>query len=218
VTYVPIFIKAMALAIKKNPEANQILFKKLFGYRIVRFERVDVNLPVTRKINGRIVTFVATVRDAPAKPLRQIQDEVSESERGEPQDIFAIRRFEMLSKMPFWLTQLIHWRMTRSPEFYVNNVGTCGLTFAEGGADEFIFPIAPTSVVFGIGGVQREAVVRGDEIAIARMQRCTLMVDNFVVPGPTGTRLGRDFKELLESGEFITAELTDSTLSRNTHG
>src|SRR5690242_14124621 len=39
VTPLAVFIKATALAVERNPEANAILFKRLLGYRIASFDR-----------------------------------------------------------------------------------------------------------------------------------------------------------------------------------
>ena len=208
ITYLPLYVKATALAVQRNPQANAILFRKLFGLRIVQFEQVDVNLPITRKVDGRWITFIGTVRNAAAKSLAQIQQEISAYQRCPPGESFAIRRLLRFARMPLWLAQLVHWRMTRSPEFYIRNVGTCGLTLVEGGDwFEHLFPIAPTSVVFGLGAARREPVVRRDAVAVGRVLKCTLMADNFVVSGLLGARLAKDFKGLLESGSFVRAEL-----------
>ena len=156
-----IFVKATALAIQRSPEANAILFRRWFGYRIVQFERVDVNLPITREFEGRIVTFIATIRDAAAKSLAQIQAEITSHQRRPAEECVALARFQRFAKMPLWLARLIHAWMTRSPRFYVSNVGTCGVTFlADQNLGRF-FPIAPTSVVFSIGSTQWEPIVRG---------------------------------------------------------
>ena len=210
ITSKPIFVKATALAIERTKEANSILFRHWFGYRIVQFERVDVNLPVTRQLNGRTITFVATVRDAARKSLAVIQAELTAHQRSSPEECFALRRFTKFSRMPLWIARWIHWWMTCSPRFYSSNVGTCGVTFLEQNDLEYLLPIAPTSVVFGLGGVQWEPVVRGDEIVKARMMKCTMMADNFVISGPLGLRVARDFRELLENGSFVTAEFPDN--------
>lgn len=207
ITYVPIYVKATALAIQRNPEANTILFKRLFGLRTVQFENIDVNLPVTRLMVGRPVTFIGTVRDAAAKSLADIQEELIRYQKGSPNDSFAMRRFQSLARMPLWKLRLIHWGMTRSTRFLIRNVGTCGVTFVEGDSGEHMFPIAPMSAVFGIGGACSEPVVRGDVIGVARVLKCTLMVDNYVISGLTGAKLAKDFKDLLESGSFVTGEL-----------
>jgi pyruvate/2-oxoglutarate dehydrogenase complex dihydrolipoamide acyltransferase (E2) component len=193
--------------VEANPEANSILFRTLFGLRIVHFDSVDVNLPITREVEGRRITFIATVREAGRKSLGEIQHELSHHERCEPEESFYIRRLRQFSGMPLWLAQLVHRRMTWDPGFYTRNVGTCGLTLAEGDWFEHGFPIGPTTAIFGIGGARREPVVRGDAIVAERILHATLMADNYVVSGLTGAKLIRDFKELLESGSFIEAEL-----------
>ena len=48
ITNVAVYVKAVALAMARHPEANAILFKRWYGFRIVRFDRVDVNVPITR--------------------------------------------------------------------------------------------------------------------------------------------------------------------------
>jgi pyruvate/2-oxoglutarate dehydrogenase complex dihydrolipoamide acyltransferase (E2) component len=208
ITYLPIYVKATALALRSNPEANAILFKKLLGYKIVRFANVDVNLPISRRIGERMVTFIATIRDAASKSLADIQDEIRGHQQCPPETSFAIKRILQFEKLPFWMASFLHWRMTRSPSFYTRNVGTCGVTFSETGRDwDRVFPIAPTSVVFGIGSALREPVVRGDEIVIGRILKCVLMVDNFVVSGLAGARLAHDFKQALETGAVIRQEL-----------
>jgi pyruvate/2-oxoglutarate dehydrogenase complex dihydrolipoamide acyltransferase (E2) component len=210
ITYLPIYVKATALAVHRHPEANAILFRKPFGYRIVQFERVDVSLPITRKVGDRWITFVGTICGAAAKSLAAIQEELLAYQRCPPEESFAIRRFQRFARMPFWMAQLIHRKLTRDPQFYGRNVGTCGLTLLEGDWGEHLFPVAPTSAVFGLGAARREPVVRGDAIVIRRMLKCCLMVDNYVVPGLIGARLGQEFRELLESGALISEELEAS--------
>src|SRR5262249_24244401 len=111
-----------------------------------------------------------------------------------------------------WLAKLIHAWMTRSPSFYVNNVGTCGLSLVEGGGYwGRMFTLAPTSIVFGLSSPAKRPVVRGDAVVVARMLPCVLMLDNSVRHGNVGAKLTQDFIELLESGSFVEAELRQAT-------
>jgi hypothetical protein len=172
---------------------------------------VDVSLPITRALNGRSVTFIATVRDAPGKTLAAIQEELRFHQRCPPEESPALQRFRRFGRMPFWMAQLVHRRLTRDPGFFGRSVGTCGLTMMEGAEwGDHLFPVAPSSVVFGIGAARRQPVVRGEEIVIRRMLNCCLMIDNFVIPGPAGARLAGEFCHLLESAEVVTRELTVS--------
>jgi pyruvate/2-oxoglutarate dehydrogenase complex dihydrolipoamide acyltransferase (E2) component len=206
VTKVTLLVKALALAVAQNPKVNAILFRRLLGPRIVQFERVDVNLPIMRRIGQRTITFIGVIRNAPEKSLAEIQQELTNYQRCDPAQSPAIRRVMWFDGKPLWLARLVHWRMGSDPEFYIRNVGTCGLTLGHGN-HEHAFPIAPTSAVFALGGVARRPVVRGEEVAVARVMKCTLMIDNFVVPGLVGERLIYDFQRLLESGSFVQDEL-----------
>jgi pyruvate/2-oxoglutarate dehydrogenase complex dihydrolipoamide acyltransferase (E2) component len=208
VTNLALYVKAVGLAVARNPEGNSILFRKLFGLRVVRFERVDVNLPITRHLGERTITFIGTVRDAPNKSVAQIQAEITEYQRCPPEQSFAIKRFLSFDNKPLWLARLIHAWMTWSPRFYISNVGTCGISLVEGGGRwGRMFTLGPTSVVFGLSSPARRPVVRGDTVGVARLLPGVLMIDNFVVSGNVGAKLARDFVELLESGSFVEEEL-----------
>lgn len=211
ITYRPIYVKALARTLVRHPEANAILFKRalgLFGLRrIVRFERVDVNLPVTRELDGHTVTLIATVRDAARKTLAEIQDELTEVEKGDPATLPSVERFRKLAHLPPLVIRLVHWLLTVSPRFYVKSVGTCGLTFLEGNWYDDFFPIGPTSVVFSIGAAREEPVVVEGAIEVRRLQHCVVSVDNYVVSGPIGLEVARHFRELVESGALVDEEL-----------
>ncbi len=216
ITYLPIWIKATALAIERHPEANTILFRKPFGHRLVRFEQVDVNVPVTRQLDGHTITFIGTVRDAAHKSLLQIQQELTAIQREPPQTNFALQRYRKLARIPSWLIRLIHWWMTISPQFYVNNVGTCGVTTIGGDWYDYFLPIAPTSFVFGIGAIRDEAVVREGSVVSRRVLRCSTMADNYVVSGLSGADVAHDFKDLIERGTVIRRELDELRTTTDT--
>ncbi len=211
ITYKPILVKATAIAIEQTPEANSILFRSGLGMRVVRFDSVDVNLPITRELDGRTITYVATIRRAAEKSLAEIQTELTHFQKASPEDCFPLRRFQKFAGVPLWVARLIHWWMTRSPRFYVGNVGTCGLTFSEYRGTGQFFPVAPTSVVFGIGGTSEEPVVREGQLEVGRVMNCALMIDNFVISGLAGVQLAEDFRELLESASFVWNEMSGSS-------
>jgi pyruvate/2-oxoglutarate dehydrogenase complex dihydrolipoamide acyltransferase (E2) component len=207
ITNLAVFVKAVGVTLARHPGANAILFKRWYGYRIVQFNRVDVNVPITRRISGSDLTFIGTVRAAAEKTIAEIQAELSALQRDPPESLPAVQRLLWFANKPLWLARLIHAWMARSPAFYLRNVGTCGLTLGGEEGQEHFFPIAPTSVVFGIGSLRSEPVVRDGQISAARILRCSLMIDNYVVAGLLGGALLKEFKALLESGHILTDEL-----------
>jgi pyruvate dehydrogenase E2 component (dihydrolipoamide acetyltransferase) len=206
-TNLAIYVKAVAMTIKRHPEANAILFKRWYGYRIAQFDRVDVNVPVTREIQGAPLTFIGTIRSAVEKSLSEIQAELTTLQRDPPDSLPGLKRLLWFEGKPLWLARLIHAWMARSPKFYSRNVGTCGLTLGGDDGQEYFFPIAPTSVVFGIGALRNEPVVRDGQLAIGRILRCTIMGDNYVLSGLLGASLIKEYKSLLETGDVIHREL-----------
>ena len=211
ITTLPILVKATALAVARFPRANSVLFKRWIGYRIVRFADVDVNVPVTRVVDGAPLTFLVIVRKANEKTLGEIQDQlerVLKSPPGEVAEIARITRAARLSRLGWWL---YHWLMIRSPAFYARNGGTCALTVMnEAWGDQF-FPIGPTTCLFSVGGTRAEPVVDGDKIVVRRLAHVCLGADNYVMPGFQAAEVARAFQTLVEDPDFIRKELEAST-------
>jgi pyruvate/2-oxoglutarate dehydrogenase complex dihydrolipoamide acyltransferase (E2) component len=194
----------MAMAVARNPGANTVLFKKMFwGYRAVKFKNVDVNLPITRKVDDRLVTFIGTIRMADKKSLIDIQAELTHLQHCPESESEAIARIRKFSKMPLWLSLLVHWWMTKSAKFYIKQVGSCGMTLMQGKGERF-FPIGPTSAIVGFGvPAKAPAVDDSGEVVAIRTLKCVVMVDNYVVSGLVGAKLVQDLIDLMEEAEVF---------------
>jgi pyruvate/2-oxoglutarate dehydrogenase complex dihydrolipoamide acyltransferase (E2) component len=214
VTLTPFFIKAVALSIRANPAANRILFQRFpLRRRIVQFENVDVNVPITRIINGERVTFIGTIRGADKLTIAQIQDELIHLQRDAPEQSPYVRKMEMLRRAPPIAVSLYHWLMSRSPRFYLKNAGTCGVTTLDGMPGGFFFPIGPTTATFGIGGIGDEVVARDGAPVVRRVLRVALALDNYVAGGPEGLELALTFQRLLGSCTFVESEFAEQSAS-----
>jgi pyruvate/2-oxoglutarate dehydrogenase complex dihydrolipoamide acyltransferase (E2) component len=208
VTLLPLFVKAIALSVKQNPDANRILFKRFpFGLRIVRFSRVDVNLPITRKLGGEWITFIGTLRDVDNMTVAQIQDELAKLQKGPAEQSPYIQKVVKLKKAPPFVATLFHWLMTRSPKFYLKNAGTCSLTVLEGMRGDYFLSSGPTTSLFCLGGIGDEPVVRDGQVVVRKIAKVALGLDNYVISGLEGLNLARTFQQLCESGSFVEAEL-----------
>jgi hypothetical protein len=208
VTLLPFFVKAVALSIEATPGINRILFKKWpWGKRIVRFNVIDVNLPITREVHGEMVTFVGTLRGVNKMTVGQVQDELEKLQRGPPEDSPYIQKLVKLKSAPPIAARIFHWLMTRSPKFYLKNAGTCSLTTLDGMKGDHFFSVGPTTSLFCIGGIGDEPVVRDGKVVPARIAKIALALDNYVVSGLDGVLVARKFQELLESCSFVEEEL-----------
>lgn len=212
VTLVPFWVKATALAVRASPGVNQILFKRFpFGRRIVRFRDVDVNLPVTREVDGELVTFIGTIRGADTLSVGQIQDEIETLQRAAPEDSPSITKYRKLKAAPPFVASIFHWLMTWSPAFYRKNAGSCSLTTLDGMRGDHFFSVGPTTSLFCIGGIGDEVVARDGVPVVRRMMKAALALDNYVVTGLDGLVLARTFQQLLETCSFVDDELSGSS-------
>lgn len=210
VTLTPFFIKAVALSVRAVPAVNRILFRRFpFGKRMVRFHVVDVNVPITRTVDGERLTFIGTIRGADELEISEIQDQLAQMQRGAPEESPYIQKLRKLKAAPPVLASIYHWLMTRSPAFYLKNAGTCGITTLEGMSSGHFFPIGPTTAVFGLGGMGDQVIARDGAPVVRRVLSVALALDNYVVAGPDGLLLARTFQELVESCSFVERELAD---------
>ena len=211
ITTLPILVKATALAVAGIPLANSVLFKHWIGYRIVRFTHVDVNVPITRLVNGEPLTFLVIVRKANERTLAEIQAQLEHALKGPPEEVAELVRITKVSRLPRLGWWLYHWLMTRSPAFYVRNGGTCALTVMnESWGDQF-FPIGPTTCVFSVGGTRAEPVVEDEQIRTRRVVHICMAADNYVLSGPQASAVAHAFQTLVEDPGFIRAELNAPT-------
>ena len=212
VTLLPFFIKAVALSVRSTPNANRILFRRFpFGRRIARFSAIDVNVPITRMVDGELMTFIGTLRNVDGMTIGQIQDALEQMQRGDPAASPYIEKLRKLKRAPPFVALLFHWLMTRSPAFYLKNAGTCSLTTLDGMRGEQMFALGPSTSVFGIGGIGDEPVVRDGQVVVRRMLRASIALDNYVLSGGDGLALARAFQTLLESASFVHDELAHAT-------
>jgi len=210
VTLMPFFVKAVALAIRDNPAANRILFQRFpFRRRIVSFDVIDVNVPVTRIVDGEQLTFVGVIRGADKLSIAEIQDELRCMQRDPLEESPYLQKMERLRRASAFALSLYHWLMSRSPSFYLKNAGTCGITVLEGMAGGLFFPIGPSTAVFAIGGIGDQVVARDGAPVVRRMMDVGLTLDNFVVGGPDGLQLALTFHQLLETCSFVKTELDE---------
>lgn len=210
VTLVPFFIKAAALAVRANPAANRILFQRFpFGRRIVRFEVVDVSVPIARTVNGEQVVFVGTIRGADNLTIGEIQDELVRMQRDPPERSPYLQKIAKLKRASPFAVSLYHWLMARSPGFYLKNAGTCSITALDAMPGGHFFPIGPTTTMFGIGGIGDQVVARDGVPVVRKTLRASLALDNYVVNGPEGVQLSQTFQQLLESCSFAKKELKE---------
>ncbi|GAC1598495.1 MAG: hypothetical protein NVS3B20_20720 [Polyangiales bacterium] len=136
---------------------------------IIIHRRVDISVAVA--IDDGLVTPV--VRDADRKSVHAISVEVRE----------LANRAKNKKLKPEEMT---------GGTFSISNLGMFGV-------DSFAAVInPPEGAILAVGRVRREAVVRGDQLAVGQRLACTLSCDHRVVDGAIGAAFLRELRLLVE--------------------
>jgi pyruvate dehydrogenase E2 component (dihydrolipoamide acetyltransferase) len=158
-------IRACALALRAHPHVNA-------SYRDERWEQhpaVHIGVAVA----GDRTLVVPVVRDADAKPLREIARETKA----------LAERVRVGTISPQELVEAT---------FTVSNLGMLGVDAFEAVID------VPQAAIIAVGAIKQRPVVRGGELAVGRTMWVTLACDHRIVYGAEAARFLGDVRRLLE--------------------
>ncbi|MFZ5882811.1 MAG: dihydrolipoamide acetyltransferase family protein [Chloroflexota bacterium] len=159
-------VKAVALALRQFPNLNATLK----GNEIIQFGHVNVGVAVT--VPGGLMTVV--VKDADAKPLRQISGEIK---------AMAARAREGKVKP----------EDVEGSTFSTSNLGMYDV-------DEFIAIInPPEAAILAIGSAKEVPVVESGQIKIGWRMKATISVDHRVSDGAEAAQFMQKLAEFLEN-------------------
>jgi len=213
-SYTALVVRALALALRDFPYANQRIlrgrFFPLLKSRIQKFDHSDITVATERDLPG--VTNVASVdilRSAEDLSLPAInsilrklaQSDESTNENWRKQKFFMTARprwlFRFLSKFPNWF-----------PKAWVDYRGGAAVVSspAKYGADTLVTSWAwPIGVSFGF--VKERPVVRDGKVVACPTFNLILNFDRRIMAGAQAGRFFARIKEYLESPHLLTSGL-----------
>jgi pyruvate/2-oxoglutarate dehydrogenase complex dihydrolipoamide acyltransferase (E2) component len=209
-SYTAVVVKALALALKDFPYANQWIvrgrFFPLLKSRIQQFNHSDIAVATERDLPG--VTNVASIdilRHAEDLPLSAIngtlrklaQSDESNNEAWRKQKYFMMGRprwlFRFLSKFPCWFPKA--WVEYRGGAAVVSSP-------AKYGVDALVTSWSwPIGVSFGY--VKARPVVRDGKVVVCPTFNLILNFDRRIMAGAQAGRFFARFKEYLENPEKV---------------
>lgn len=120
-----VVIKAVGLWCAQHPCLNRVLFRGLWGDRVVEFDRVNVNVPVMLRRDGIEQLSATIIQDADQKSLSDIRAELKEAINRDPMSL-PVGRYVWGRSNTWWnrlRLRVIHWVVNRFPGFYVRAGG-----------------------------------------------------------------------------------------------
>jgi pyruvate/2-oxoglutarate dehydrogenase complex dihydrolipoamide acyltransferase (E2) component len=181
-------LKCLSQALREYPEVCALLLPRR---RILLFPTIDLNVLVERDIEGQRVPLPVVIRDAGAKSIAQISEELRRAQLQTVSGQIVLgagraRRSERLyGLLPAWLRRWILRRVIRNPASYRGRLAPVSVTSVGmfGKVNGWFLPLGMTPLVVGLGAVTRKPWALGDQIQLRDILHLSLLLDHDVVDG-----------------------------------
>lgn len=203
-------VRCIAIAIAEHPDLNLIRH----GRRLVRFDDVDVSVPVEVLTKEGNFPRQIVIRRAQHKSVAQIYAEIEAARRryehsGETSDEDRWARRGMRSML--WLPGFVRrafMRLFITSAFRIKaRAGTTLVTsvgkFASVPGFSFTFSPGPRAAVFVVGGVVDKPWVHENALDVRSVLSLSIMIDHDLVDGAPAARFAARLGELIQSGEGL---------------
>jgi pyruvate/2-oxoglutarate dehydrogenase complex dihydrolipoamide acyltransferase (E2) component len=206
-------VRSIALAIAEHPDLNLVRH----GKRLVRFEDVDVSVPVEVHTPDGEFPREVVIRRAQHKSAREIYAELEgarsrHDSTGETsdEDRWARRTMGMFRRLPKFMRVAFIRYILRSAFRVKAQAGTTLVTsvgkFASIPGFSFTFSTGPRAAVFVVGSVVDKPWALEAQIMPRKVLSLSLIVDHDLVDGAPVARFARRLQELVESADGLRTE------------
>jgi pyruvate/2-oxoglutarate dehydrogenase complex dihydrolipoamide acyltransferase (E2) component len=200
VTATAFLLKAISLAQKEFPESRSYFLP--YG-TLVTYENIVAGFTIEREVKGQPVVFFGEIERPCEKSILEIADELRACSSAELMSVKKLREQVRFAEMPWllrWFILLLGaWfpacrLLCMKATFGLSSLGSLGVSTAFG-------PSVCTSV-FGVGAVQKRAVVVDDQIVIKSMLSLALSYDQRAMDGGQAARFLNKVRSIIESGSI----------------
>lgn len=208
-SYTALVVRAVALALRRHPEANRLIMPGLLGRRLVQLEDVDIAVAVERDGPGQDqAASVAIVRGADGKDPAQITDEMAMLARPDEPNWRALRR--IATTLPGWLAVPAISLPGMTPGMWTRYRGGSMLISspAKYGVDCMVGHwLWPHGVSFGL--VKERPWVADGQLVVRPTMHLTLSFNRCIIAGGPAARLMATISALLTDAEHALVDAAD---------
>jgi pyruvate/2-oxoglutarate dehydrogenase complex dihydrolipoamide acyltransferase (E2) component len=202
-------LKCIGEAASRHKEVHAV--KK--GFKLYRFDDVDISITVEKVINGQNTPLPLIIRKTNEKTVHQITDEIikAREESVEESTLLATQKEGKFKKifpsLPKFIRKIVYWRFGRDPLYLKDFAGTVSLTSVGmfGNIRGWGIPIGVTNLMFTLGGIIKKPVIIENKIETREILHMTVMFDHDVVDGAPAARFISDLQNLIENGYGLEA-------------
>lgn len=203
-------VRCIAVAMAEHPQLNTVRH----GRNVVRFEDVDVSVPVEVEEGGERQPREVVLRRAQDLSVAQVYQQLSGARTSHraggalgAEDRRNRRLFRLLAWLPRFLRiWLFRWTMgdafrikARAGTTLVTSVGK----FAALPGAAFTFTTGPRAATFVVGAAVEKAWVHHGQLAVRQVLPLSLMLDHDLLDGAEAARFAVRLAKLLESAHGL---------------
>ena len=204
-------VHAIAVAISEHPDLNLVRH----GRRMVRFEDVDVSVPVEvqteRGPHPREVVIRRAQDLSPGEVYAQLEQARSRhAQTGAlgTEDRWARKTMRMFSWLPRVLRVALIRHTIRSAFRVKARAGTTLVTsvgkFADVPGFAFTYSTGPRAAIFVVGGVSERPWLLNGQVTARQVLSLSLVIDHDLVDGAPAARFATRLRTLIETGHGLT--------------
>lgn len=220
-SYTALVIKAAALTMQRNPQANRAILGLPFLHRLYQFRNVDISVAIEKELPGLPgQAFAAPVCDTVHKSLDQITRELRAlaecDEHSNPGYRTWMRILRYVPRpLSLWLINLPY----AFPSLWVRYRGCAAWVNApsRSGAD-LVMTTWPWPISFSFGIVKKRPVVIDDQVQARATMPLVMVFDRRIMGGGPAGRIFAQFKAILENAEVELADAGEPATSRPAAG
>jgi pyruvate/2-oxoglutarate dehydrogenase complex dihydrolipoamide acyltransferase (E2) component len=203
-------VRSIAVAISEHPDLNLVRH----GKKLVRFEDVDVSVPIEVKTPEGKFPRELVLRRAHQRSPAELYAEL-EAGRERHQEVGELgaedRWFRRTMGLLRWVPRFVRIALIRifmrSAFAVKRSAGTTLVTsvgkFASIPGFGFTFSTGPRSAAFAVGSVVEKPWVHEGQITIRSVMTLSIMVNHDLVDGAPAARFARRLQQIIESAEGL---------------
>lgn len=199
-------LRSIAVALSEHPDLNLVRH----GTRLVRFEDVDINVPIEVQTPAGPFPRQVVLRRAQHRSAVELYAELAAARRRQEldgstsdEDRWARAMLRSASRLPSFVRVWLIRCIMRSAFRIKAHAGTTLVTsvgkFADMPGVAFTFSTGPRAAVFVVGGVALKPWIWHGRVVPRSVLSLSVMVDHDLVDGAPAARFVARLRELIES-------------------
>lgn len=217
-SFTSLVIKAAAVIMEKNPQANRAILGLPFFKKLYQFQNTDISVAVEKNLPGLPgQAFATPIKNTLGKSLDEITSELRDLAACDETTNKSYGLFlRILNKVPrplsLWLINSPFW----FPALWAKHKGcACWVNAPSKSGADLVMTTWPWPITFSFGVVKNRPMVVGDQLQVRLTMPVVMVFDRRIMGGGPAGRIFAQFKEILEAQNNTEVQYVSGSQASN---